>query len=184
MKDLCDRTGLPRQVIHFYILQGLLPEGEKTGRNMAYYSEAHLDVSGLFASWQHERFLPLRIEVLGEKQDGFQQATAAARPRREASPQPEYRPSTGGRRRARAAPAAPAPRGRRPRGTRQGWPPQGMLAIVKRRGNSVAREDVWLIELWGELRAALRFSKALGFVRRTRRSPSRSKGMFEKKRCS
>ena len=35
MKDLCDRTGLPRQVIHFYIQQGLLPEGQKTGRNMA-----------------------------------------------------------------------------------------------------------------------------------------------------
>ena len=25
MKDLCEATGLPRQAIHFYIQQGLLP---------------------------------------------------------------------------------------------------------------------------------------------------------------
>ena len=35
MKDLCELTGLPRQVIHFYIQQGLVPPGVKTGRNMA-----------------------------------------------------------------------------------------------------------------------------------------------------
>ena len=33
MKDLCEATGLPRQAIHFYIQQGLLPAGRKTGRN-------------------------------------------------------------------------------------------------------------------------------------------------------
>ena len=43
MKDLCELTGLPRQVIHFYIQQGLVPEGHKTGPNMAYYGEEHLE---------------------------------------------------------------------------------------------------------------------------------------------
>ena len=38
MKDLADATGLDRQGIHFYIQQGLLPPGHKTGRNMAWYT--------------------------------------------------------------------------------------------------------------------------------------------------
>ena len=38
MKDLCEASGLPRQAIHFYIQQGLLPPGQKTGRNMAWYT--------------------------------------------------------------------------------------------------------------------------------------------------
>ena len=29
MKDLCEATGLPRQAIHFYIQQGLLPPGAR-----------------------------------------------------------------------------------------------------------------------------------------------------------
>ena len=32
MGELCTLTGLPRQVIHFYIHEGLLPEGTKTGK--------------------------------------------------------------------------------------------------------------------------------------------------------
>jgi DNA-binding transcriptional MerR regulator len=43
MKDLCDLTGLPRQAIHFYIQQGLLPPGRKIGRNMAWYTDAHVE---------------------------------------------------------------------------------------------------------------------------------------------
>ncbi|UQA55570.1 MerR family transcriptional regulator [Polyangium aurulentum] len=70
MKDLCERTGLPRQVIHFYIQQGLVPEGKKTGRNMAYYGEAHLERIRLVRRLQHERFLPLRaIKALIEERD-------------------------------------------------------------------------------------------------------------------
>jgi DNA-binding transcriptional MerR regulator len=70
MKDLCERTGLPRQVIHFYIQQGLVPEGQKTGRNMAYYGEAHIERIKLVRRLQHERFLPLRaIKALLEERD-------------------------------------------------------------------------------------------------------------------
>ena len=43
MKDLADATGLDRQGIHFYIQQGLVPEGYKTSRNMGWYSEAHVE---------------------------------------------------------------------------------------------------------------------------------------------
>ena len=73
MKDLCDRTGLDRQVIHFYIQQGLLPEGQKTGRNMAYYNDAHVARVQLIRQLQHERFLPLKAikAVLEQRDDAF-----------------------------------------------------------------------------------------------------------------
>lgn len=60
MKDLCDLSGLPRQAIHFYIQQGLLPAGLKTGRNMAFYCEEHVERLKLIKKLQHERFLPLK----------------------------------------------------------------------------------------------------------------------------
>ncbi len=60
MKDLCESTGLPRQAIHFYIQQGLLPPGRKTGRNMALYGDEHLERLRLIKKLQHERFLPLK----------------------------------------------------------------------------------------------------------------------------
>jgi len=76
MKDLCERTGLLRQVIHFYIQQGLVPEGHKTGRNMAYYSEEHLERILLVRRLQHERFLPLRAikALLNEQDEAFSPA--------------------------------------------------------------------------------------------------------------
>ena len=60
MKDLCDATGLGRQAIHFYIREGLLSEGKKTGRNMAYYTEAHIERLRLIRRLQDEQFLPLK----------------------------------------------------------------------------------------------------------------------------
>ncbi len=73
MKDLCDRTGLPRQAIHFYIQQGLVAEGLKTGRNMAYYGDVHVERILLIKKLQHERFLPLKAirAVLDDTDDGF-----------------------------------------------------------------------------------------------------------------
>jgi DNA-binding transcriptional MerR regulator len=70
MKDLCDLTGLPRQAIHFYIQQGLLPPGHKTGRNMAFYGDEHVERLRLVKKLQHERFLPLKaIKALLDDQD-------------------------------------------------------------------------------------------------------------------
>jgi DNA-binding transcriptional MerR regulator len=73
MRDLCQLSGLERQTIHFYIQEGLLPEGKKTGRNMAYYSEEHLERLRLIKQLQQERFLPLRAirAILGGKSGGF-----------------------------------------------------------------------------------------------------------------
>ncbi len=60
MKELCELTGLARQAIHFYIQQGVVPAGHKTGRNMAFYGEEHVERLVLVRKLQHERFLPLK----------------------------------------------------------------------------------------------------------------------------
>jgi DNA-binding transcriptional MerR regulator len=61
MKQLVDATGLPRQAIHFYIQEGLVPAGKKTGKNMAWYSDEHLSRLLIIKKLQHERFLPLKV---------------------------------------------------------------------------------------------------------------------------
>jgi DNA-binding transcriptional MerR regulator len=73
MKDLCEATGIPRQAIHFYIQEGLLPPGVKTGRNMAFYGEEHLERLKTIKQLQHERFLPLKAikAVLDGKEHHF-----------------------------------------------------------------------------------------------------------------
>ena len=71
MKDLCARTGLGRQAIHFYIREGLVPPGHKTGRNMAFYGSEHLTRLELIQQLQHERFLPLKAikAMLNEEEE-------------------------------------------------------------------------------------------------------------------
>ncbi len=76
MKELCELVGLPRQAVHFYIQQGLVPEGHKTGKNMAYYGDAHVERIRLIRKLQHERFLPLKAirALLDEQEDAFSPA--------------------------------------------------------------------------------------------------------------
>lgn len=76
MQHLVERTGVPRQVIHFYIQQGLVPEGKKTGRNMAYYDEGHVERIELVRKLQHERFLPLKVikAMLDQTDESFSPA--------------------------------------------------------------------------------------------------------------
>ncbi len=73
MKDLCALTGLERQTVHFYIQEGLVPEGHKVGRNMAFYGPEHLERLRLVKKLQQERFLPLRAirAVVSGKVGGF-----------------------------------------------------------------------------------------------------------------
>ena len=78
MRDLCRLTGLERQVVHFYIKEGLLPEGHKTGRNMAWYGDEHLERLRTIKRLQEEHFLPLRAirAVLEARADTFTPAQA------------------------------------------------------------------------------------------------------------
>jgi DNA-binding transcriptional MerR regulator len=60
MRDLVRESGLPRETIHFYKLQGLLPEPIKTGRNTALYTQEHLERLRRIRELQERQFLPLR----------------------------------------------------------------------------------------------------------------------------
>lgn len=61
MKDLERTTGIGREAIRFYIREGLLPEPERPGRNVAWYDESFIERIQLIKKLQHERFLPLSV---------------------------------------------------------------------------------------------------------------------------
>lgn len=167
MKDLCELSGLPRQVIHFYIQQGLLPEGHKTGRNMAYYGESHLARLALIRQLQNERFLPLKAirAVLDEKEDAF---TPGQR-RLLVDVKSRLTPLLGGTKSARSR--APEIIELRPLLLRTGVSRDdaaeierlGLLTSVKKKGKTyIAKDDAWILEIWGDMRR-LGFSRGLGF---------------------
>lgn len=168
MKDLCAQTGLQRQAVHFYIQQGLLPEGEKTGRNMAYYNQAHVERLRLIRRLQEEHFLPLKAirAVLEAYEDdaewspGQRQFIEAVKQRLQDSlgPGPTER-----------TPLPVAPLLARLDMSRQDFDEfceTGLVAVARESGVEVTRQgDVWLLELYSEMRR-LGFSRELGFVPR------------------
>lgn len=60
MKQLEEMTGVSRETVRFYISEGLLPPPVKSARNMAWYSERHVELLRLITRLQNEQFLPLR----------------------------------------------------------------------------------------------------------------------------
>ncbi len=61
MRELEQATGVGRETIRFYIREGLLPEPERPKRNVARYSEVHVDRLKAIKKLQQERFLPLNV---------------------------------------------------------------------------------------------------------------------------
>lgn len=164
MKDLCALTGLPRQVIHFYIQEGLLPEGHKTGHNMAYYSEHHLQTLKTIRSLQEERFLPLKAirAVLTNSEAAFTPA------QRQLLSEVKQRLQT-----TLGTPAGPRPTTLlQPLLKRTGVTKKdldqivqlGLLAVGhnQHRQAVIAEDDTWTLEMWGQLRA-VGFTAELGF---------------------
>lgn len=164
MKALCELTGVSRQVVHFYVQQGLLRDGHKTSRNMAYYDDDHVARIRLIRQLQHERFLPLKAirAMLEEHDELFSPA------------QRRLIGEVRGRLRGAA----------RPEPTRATWLSLGKTAaafgvdmtdaleleaagllVVSRspsKGARIAKRDAWVLETWGDLRAA-GFTRELGF---------------------
>jgi DNA-binding transcriptional MerR regulator len=60
MRDLVRESRLPRETIHFYMHQGLLPTALKTGRNTALYTPEHLERLHRIRELQERQFLPLK----------------------------------------------------------------------------------------------------------------------------
>jgi len=65
MKDLMAATGLPKSAILHYLAQGLLPEPEKTGPNMAYYEPSCIERIKFIKDIQGKYSFPLsKIRML------------------------------------------------------------------------------------------------------------------------
>jgi DNA-binding transcriptional MerR regulator len=165
MKDLCEQTGLGRQAVHFYILQGLLPEGEKTGRNMAYYSQAHVDRLRLIRRLQEEHFLPLKaIRAVLDAYEDQADFSPAQRQFLDAV-KLKLKPVLG------LADEAQAMVPVQPLLARINLPREDFDELVNMRlvtvtssgdGQLMRKSDMWMPELFAELRQ-LGFSRALGF---------------------
>ncbi|MDP3275477.1 MAG: MerR family transcriptional regulator [Deltaproteobacteria bacterium] len=178
MKDLCELTGLDRQVIHFYIQQGLLPEGRKTGRNMAYYCEQHVERVKLIRKLQHERFLPLKAikALLEERDDAFsidqQKMLADVKHHlsflRDVSEHPGEREDVNSVHKDRAREtlhvAHALASSQLGRGDFDGLVAAGLIGVSTEDGvEKMASADLWMVELFAQLRA-VGFSRELGFV--------------------
>jgi DNA-binding transcriptional MerR regulator len=61
ISELAERSDVSVGTIKHYLREGLLPEGVKTSRNMAYYPEEFVERIRLIKQLQEERFMPLRV---------------------------------------------------------------------------------------------------------------------------
>lgn len=163
MKDLCELTGLSRQAIHFYVQQGLVPPGKKTGRNMAYYGEEHVERLLLVRKLQHERFLPLKAikAVLDGKAGRF------APEQRQILREIKDRLAERSLRRPERVRTLDALSVCKQHGVQledlERMAEIGLVALIEDGGKPrIAEDDAWIVEHWGRIRA-LGFTEALGF---------------------
>ena len=61
IQDLVQRTGVPKQTIHYYVRYGVLPKPRKLGSNSADWSEEHARRIGLIKNLQEHFYLPLSV---------------------------------------------------------------------------------------------------------------------------
>jgi DNA-binding transcriptional MerR regulator len=61
ISELASAADVPVATVRHYLREGLLPEPEKTSRNMAYYSPELVDRIRLIKLLQEERFMPLKV---------------------------------------------------------------------------------------------------------------------------
>jgi len=61
ISELAERADVPVATVRHYLREGLLPEGVKTSKNMAYYPPEFAERIRLIKRLQEERFMPLRV---------------------------------------------------------------------------------------------------------------------------
>ncbi|MCG6909617.1 MAG: MerR family transcriptional regulator [Deltaproteobacteria bacterium] len=59
MKDLIKKTGVSREMIHYFVREGMLPPVEKPLPNQARYEERHVERILLIKKLQQKHFLPI-----------------------------------------------------------------------------------------------------------------------------
>ncbi len=72
IKELVEKSGVPRTTIHFYLRQGLLHPPQKTGRTMAYYDDSHIQRLKEIQELKKGARVPIAIlkEQIGAIEDG------------------------------------------------------------------------------------------------------------------
>lgn len=61
MAELARLSGVSRETIHYYLREGLLAPGEKSGRTISYYDESHLERLRLIRQLREEKYLPVAV---------------------------------------------------------------------------------------------------------------------------
>ncbi len=61
MAELARVSGVPRETIHFYLREGLLPKPTKGGKTVAYYDESHVERLNLIRNLRDDKYLPLAV---------------------------------------------------------------------------------------------------------------------------
>ena len=158
MRDLERATGVGRETIRFYIREGLLPEPERPGRNVAWYDESFVDRIALIKELQRKRFLPLQaIKALVRSDAPPSRAEVDALLAIDGT---LYRGLAARRRLASArSPSAPACRSARS----AAWRTPGPSSSSTRQGAQWLEGDaIRFVERWAALRRA-GYAEQLGF---------------------
>lgn len=155
MRDLVRVTGLPRETIHFYLAQGLLPKPLKTGRNTAVYGPEHLDRLQRIKDLQERHFLPLRAikAVLDEGTfGGFSEEQESMLRRVRASMAPALSTSAAGT----VAVSTLVPS----RVSKEDFEEMKALGLVEVKGRGreavVSEEDAHILACWSDVHAQFR----------------------------
>jgi DNA-binding transcriptional MerR regulator len=70
ISELSSRTRVPKETIHYYVREGLVPKPKKRGRNVADYDESFVERIYLIKEIQDHFFLPLSlIKAIIKRQD-------------------------------------------------------------------------------------------------------------------
>ena len=80
ISELADQSDVPVATVRHYLREGLLPEGVKTSRNMAYYPPEFVERIRLIKRLQEQRFMPLRVikELLDSTNGDLERLSAFA----------------------------------------------------------------------------------------------------------
>ena len=78
IKELSQKSGVPKSTIHYYLREGLLHPPTKTGRTMAYYDETHLKTLAAITHLKKDLRMPiafLKGELTRIGESGFHEPT-------------------------------------------------------------------------------------------------------------
>jgi DNA-binding transcriptional MerR regulator len=159
MRELERATAVGRETIRYYIREGLLPEPERLGRNVALYDEAFVERIRLIKTLQRTRFLPL--QVIKAVLDSGSAPSAA---QTDALMELDGRVFAPAHTAEAETVAAVLERTALPAGDLEALAEAGVIESASTDGGrQLAREDTEIVERWAAMRAA-GFSNELGFT--------------------